>query len=469
MSLNVILLHPEEPSKVYQSLAPSRSAVETPIWSLMLAGALRRQHKEVAIVDMAAEGLSVEGAAERINDLRPHLTVAVVYSKQPSGSTHNMTTAIDVLKQVGGETMMVGGHPAALRDQTLKESGCDYVSNSEGLRLIREVLGGGFNGNDLLDPMTDLIDLPWDLLPMEKYRAYNWMSWGFASRQPYAALYSSLGCPHACHFCAVQSPFYAGQHAQGMKGNSYRMWSPQWVGEQLEHVVKTYGVKHVRIADEMFLLNVAHVEGICDEIIQRGLDLNLYVYARADTCGNQALLSKMKKAGFNWVCIGYESASAGVRQSVGKRYSNEVALQSRKNLKEAGIYLLANHIVGIHSETLEDMRATVAEAMEMMPEFWNVYCSTPYPGSALYREAVEKGWPLPKTWADYAQHSKNFTPHGTETMTPAEVVQFRDEAFQKFMQNPSYQSHVEKIFGVAARQDVEAMSRSRLERYVPAR
>ena len=250
----------------------------------------------------------------------------------------------------------------------------------------------------------------------------------------------------------------------GMKSNSYRMWSTKWVGDQLEYLVKTYGVKHVRIADEIFLLNLEHVEGICDEIIQRGLDLNIYVYARADTCGNQALLVKMKRAGFNWVCIGFESSSQAVRQSVGKKYSNETVKAARENLRQAGIHLLANHIVGLRGETLEDMRATVAEAMEMMPEFWNVYASTPYPGSALYCEAVEKGWPLPKTWADYAQHSKGFTPHGTETMSPAEVVQFRDEAFRTFMANPVYQDHVGKIFGEVARKEVAEMGGNMLER-----
>src|SRR3990167_3342400 len=123
MSLDVLILHPEEPAKVYQSLAPSRSALEPPIWALLLAGALRRQHREVAIVDMAAENLSVEEAAKRINDLKPRLTVAVVYSKQPSGSTHNMTTAGQVLRQVNGKTMMVGGHPSALTEKTMVEFG----------------------------------------------------------------------------------------------------------------------------------------------------------------------------------------------------------------------------------------------------------------------------------------------------------------------------------------------------------
>ena len=51
--------------------------------------------------------------------------------------------------------------------------------------------------------------------------------------------------------------------------NSYRFWSPQRVGDELEYLVETYGVRNVKFADEMFVLNKRHVEGICDEIINR--------------------------------------------------------------------------------------------------------------------------------------------------------------------------------------------------------
>lgn len=463
--LDVVFLHAESRKRTYGNLGKDLSCIETPIWSLMLAGRVQKEGYEVAIVDMAADDLTVEQAANRINSLEPKLTVAVVYAHQPSASTHNMSVAMEVLKLVDGKKAMVGGHPSALPDQSAEESGA-MVFCGEGIDRILGYLGNWNAGEKftLVDPDFTFNVLPWDLLPMQNYRAYNWLSWGFHSRQPYAAFYSSLGCPYACEFCAVQSPFYAGQSAMSMKANSYRRWSPKWVGDQLEHLVKTYGVKHVRIADEMFVLNEAHVSGICDEIIQRGLDLNIYVYARADTCGNQKLLEKMRKAGFGWVCVGFESSSEKVRKSVGKKYSDDTAKQCAANLKEAGINLLANHIVGLRGETLEDMEATLQEAMEMLPEFWNVYAATPYPGSPLYARAVKEGWPLPKRWEDYSQHSKNFVPHGTETMSPAEVVSFRDEAWQKFMRNPNYLSKMERQFGIAVKNEILEMANVKLER-----
>ena len=189
-----------------------------------------------------------------------------------------------------------------------------------------------------------------------------------------------------------------------------------------------------------------------------------HTYGRADTCVNKDMLEKMKRAGFNWVWVGFESSSQAVRESVGKIYSNNTAKKCATNLKEAGINLLANHIVGLRGETRQDMENTLAEAMEMLPEFWNVYCATPYPGSPLYTRAVKEGWPLPNKWEDYSQHSKNFVPHGTESVSPAEVVAFRDEAFLKFFRNPLYLEKMRIKFGESVKQDIISMTNVKLDR-----
>ena len=104
----------------------------------------------------------------------------------------------------------------------------------------------------------------WDLLPMSRYRAHNWHCLGGLDRQPYAALYTTLGCPYHCSFCCIQIPFKSGEEAGGVRGttNSYRYWSPDTVIQQLDVLVNNYGVRNVKIADEMFVLNRRHVLGV---------------------------------------------------------------------------------------------------------------------------------------------------------------------------------------------------------------
>jgi hypothetical protein len=43
--------------------------------------------------------------------------------------------------------------------------------------------------------------IAWDLRPMKKYRAHNWHCSGHLDREPYAAIYTTLGCPYKCSFC----------------------------------------------------------------------------------------------------------------------------------------------------------------------------------------------------------------------------------------------------------------------------
>ena len=104
--------------------------------------------------------------------------------------------------------------------------------------------------------------------------------------------------------------------------NSYRFWSPQRVGDELQHLVEDYGMRNVKFADEMFVLNRRHVEGICDEIIRRGLDLNIWAYARVDTV-KEGMLPKLKQAGFNWLAFGIEAANAKVRDDVQKGFDQD--------------------------------------------------------------------------------------------------------------------------------------------------
>src|SRR5262249_29463401 len=106
----------------------------------------------------------------------------------------------------------------------------------------------------------------WDLLPMGRYRAHNWHCLDGRDRQPYAAIYTTLGCPYPCSFCCIQAPFRSGERAAGLRetANSYRYWSVDAVLAQIDVLVQRYGVRNIKVADEMFVLNRRHVLGVCE-------------------------------------------------------------------------------------------------------------------------------------------------------------------------------------------------------------
>ncbi len=326
-----------------------------------MASFSRGQGLSVEIIDAEAEQLSPEEVAERVAATGPVLAAVVVYGHQPSASTQIMTASGQVcaaLKQQlpAQPVLLLGGHVAALPVRTLREEQADFVAVGEGLYTLtalvealktaatdlRQVPGLYYRAADgairwnqdralLLDLNEQMPGPAWDLLPMQRYRAHNWHCLDGRDRQPYAALYTTLGCPYHCSFCCIQAPFRTGEHAAGMQEttNSYRYWSPESVLAQIDVLVNRYGVRNIKIADEMFVLNRRHVLGICDLLIERKYDLNLWAYTRVDTI-KDGMLERMREAGFTWLAVGIEAGSERVRAEVDKDFDQDKVFDGRR-------------------------------------------------------------------------------------------------------------------------------------------
>lgn len=468
--IDVLLVNPGSRSAQYQNLGAEFSAVETPSLAALFATYLRKRGQSVAIIDAPALELSPQEVGRvATEDFDPLLVVLVVYGFQPSASTQNMTAAgatARAIKELRPDIkiMMTGTHPAALPRRTLMEERVDFVCSGEGPRTIAqttallkgkredfELVPGLYyrRGGVILNtaPAELLPDLDaampgaaWDLLPMSAYRAHNWHAFeSIDKRAPYASIHTSLGCPYRCNFCCINAPFGK---------SSYRTWSPASVAEELDTLVTTYGVRHVKFVDEMFVLNRAHVLGVCDKILERGLgdQLNIWAYARVDTVKDE-FLDKLRAAGFRWLALGIESGSKHVRDGADKALKSEDIIGTVRRIQAAGINVIGNYIFGLPDDTLSSMKETLTLSLEANCEFANFYSAMAYPGSKLYTLALEKGWKLPDSWIGYSQHSFDTEPLPTATLSGAEVLAFRDSAFRRYFTDPSYLAMIRRKFG----------------------
>jgi radical SAM superfamily enzyme YgiQ (UPF0313 family) len=492
--LDLVLINPASRTQVYQSLGTKLSAVENPVWAGLMAIFCRRKGLSVEIIDAEAEELIREEVAERVEDLNPVLAAVVVYGHQPSASTQIMTasgllcTAIRALCPAQ-PILLVGGHVAALPERTLNEEEADFVAAGEGLHTLVDLVQALKTPAPQLERVPGLwyradgavrftpdrplvtnldIEIPglaWDLLPMPRYRAHNWHCLGGRERQPYAALYTTLGCPYHCSFCCIQAPFRSGERAAGLREstNSYRYWSPDRVIEQIDVLVNEYGVRNLKIADEMFVLNRKHVLGICDRIIERGYDLNIWAYTRVDTI-KDGMLEKLKAAGFNWLALGIEAGADRVRENVDKGFAQEEIYKVIAHVRDAGINVIGNYIFGLPEDDLETMEATLDLAVDLNCEFANFYSAMAYPGSPLYDLAARQNIPLPQQWTGYAQHSRDCLPLPTRYLAAGEVLQFRDQAFLTYYTAERYLAMVEQRFGPETVAQIKQMTSYRLER-----
>jgi radical SAM superfamily enzyme YgiQ (UPF0313 family) len=245
--------------------------------------------------------------------------------------------------------------------------------------------------------------------------------------------------------------------------NSYRAWSPDHVVGQIDVLVNRHGVRNIKIADEMFVLNRKHVLGICERLIERKYDLNIWAYARVDTI-KDGMLEPLRAAGFTWLALGIESGAAQVRAAVDKRFDQDEVFEVVHKIRAAGINVIGNYIFGLPDDDLDTMQATLDLALELNCEFANFYSAMAYPGSPLHAQALRDGTPLPRTWTGYSQHARECLPLPTRHVSAAEVLRFRDEAFQRYYTNPGYLSMVQRRFGAAAAASLRRMAARQLER-----
>ena len=480
--IDCLFVHPNAAHLIYQELSNELSAVEPPIWAALLANGLRYKGFEVDILDCEAEKLSVIDASDKINEIAPRLVAIIVYGQQPSASTQNMTGASALCKELKTrypelKIILVGLHPSALPKLTIEQEPVDFVCQGEGLHTLdallqsrytpdlQKVPGLWYREDGIVrntppalvieDLETSLPGIAWDLLPMNKYRTSNWHSFtNNMARTPFASLYTSLGCPFKCTFCCINAPFGK---------PSFRYWKPEFIIREFDKIAKM-GIRNIKIADEMFVLNENHFMRLCELIIERNYDFNIWAYARVDTV-KEKYLETLGKAGVKWLALGIESGNKAVRTDVVKgRFEDINIYDIVKKVQGHGIRVMGNFIFGLPEDTLGTMQETLALAIDLQCEMVNFYCAMAYPGSKLYELAIQEKWELPDSWLGYSQHSFETKPLPTRHASAAEVLKFRDDAFHQYFSLPSVLEKTRSIFGQTTHDDIISMTSKRLRR-----
>jgi anaerobic magnesium-protoporphyrin IX monomethyl ester cyclase len=481
--LDVVLVKPGAQRDLYGELARGTlTGIEPPLWGALAAAWLREKGYGVDLLDAELEGWSPEEAAEQALARSPRLVGVVASGTNPSASTMSMLGAGQLLTALRSRSprtplFIMGLHPSALPERTLMEENADFVVQGEGFYTLAPLVeaikegvppagipglwrreGGKAVPAERPPLFADLDALPlpaWDLLDLSRYRAHNWHCFDPRyPRSPYGVLYTNLGCPFRCSFCCINALFGR---------NTIRYRSPERVIEEIDLLVNRHGVRTIKIIDEMFAINEDRVVRLCDLIIGRGYDLNFWAYARVNTV-TERMLRKMKQAGIHWAAYGFESGSDAVLDGVTKGVRPGQLETAVRMTRDAGLSIIGNFMFGLPEDDESTMRQTLELAERIDCEFVNFNCTMAYPGSELYREAVGKGLPLPATWEGFTQYGYESMPLPTRHLTAAQVLAFRDRAFDEYFARPSYLAMLEAKFGPAARRGVEEMLKTPLRR-----
>lgn len=366
----------------------------------------------------------------------------------PSASTMTMVGTIEVCKAIKErfpeqKIFVWGGHPTVMPERTKLETGADRV-----------IVGTDFGCEPCDIPMVD-----WNKIDPSKYKAHNWHCFGdLENREPYAVIWTTLGCPYQCEFCCINNVF---------EKRIYKMREMKDVLAEVDYLVKNFGIKNLKIMDELFVSNNRkRVEEFCNGIIDRGYKLNMWCFARTDTVRPE-LLALLKKAGVNWIAYGFESVS---QKSVDAQRKGSKVSEYEKVIgwtKDAGISIIADFIAGFWDDDYESLQQSYDFMCKHNFEFINLYPLFAYPGTPLYDRYLRDGIVKePNSWSEYSLYGVDCNPCPTKYLTRAQVLQWRDDKYVEYYKRPEYLEMIENKFGIDTRRHIENMAEMRLERNI---
>jgi radical SAM superfamily enzyme YgiQ (UPF0313 family) len=151
-----------------------------------------------------------------------------------------------------------------------------------------------------------------------------------------------------------------------------------------------------------------------------------------------------------------ESGSQDVLDRSKKGITLEQSETAIRLTREAGILSMAYFIIGLPGETAETVRESIRFAKRIRPDYVNFHVATPFPGTELYEEALEKGWLTSTNWDDFEEEGSAVLQAGE--LTPGELRGLQARAMRAFYLRPS--RLLEELRGLGSWAELRAKMRA---------
>jgi len=403
----ILLILP--PSTVYFG-DPTVPVVTPPLGLAYIAAYLEKFGYQVEILDTIAEGknktlvnkqkkyslygLNDKEILDKIKEFHPDIVGITSMYTAYAGDAHRVA---GLVKRYDKKVSVVfgGAHATIFPELTLKDKNVDLVVMGEGelifLDLVRKLEKNksllyttgtiAKKGKKIIKNKPkefikniDILPFPaWHLLPMESYLKIN--DSDYAMRNPGMVMITSRGCPGKCIYCSIHSVW----------GHFWRGRNQENVVDEIEKLVKEYGVKEIYFMDDSMGISPPRLEKICKEIIRRKIDIRWTVpNGIAHWTLNEDLLKLMKESGCYRITFGIESGNPQVRRFIGKPYPLEQAKKMIRYANKIGMWTICTNIIGFPEETREQIKDTVKFAIESDTDLAVFYLLCPHPGTQAY-------------------------------------------------------------------------------------
>jgi radical SAM superfamily enzyme YgiQ (UPF0313 family) len=273
--------------------------------------------------------------------------------------------SIDVVKEVLPDTITVvgGPHPTLALDEVVENSKVDHIVTHEGeitfVELLRQLQAGEKPSRVLKGEKPDL-----DLLPFAARDLFlnEWRKAGFELETPeipmgnlpppFVTIIAGRGCAYNCSFCQpAERRLFEGKVRRRSVSN---------VISELEYLRDQYRFKSLLIHDDCLTEDRNWVMEFCESYRSRGFDQPFFCQSRADIIvKNQDMVKLMYQAGLRGMLIGFESGSSRMLKFLRKGTTVEQNIEAGRICHRLGIQVWANYMLGLPTETREEIMETV--------------------------------------------------------------------------------------------------------------
>ena len=200
-------------------------------------------------------------------------------------------------------------------------------------------------------------------------------------------IFTSRGCPYKCAFCS--SRVFWGKT---------RFFSADYVVEEIEQILDSYPeTAHIPFMDDLFIADRKRLERIISLLENKGLSRAVqYSFSVRANLVSGELCELLKRLLIGTVNFGAESASDRILEILKKQTTGELNQKALDILYKHGIPTTCSFIIGVPTETEEEVRATydflcrnISEGKLSPHSAVNILM--PLPGTPIWDYAVEHG------------------------------------------------------------------------------
>ncbi len=312
--------------------------------------------------------------------------------------------AIRLIKKTSPKTITVvgGPHPSLMLSEVEKERNIDHIITGEGEISFVELLKDIEKGRRPPRVIRGIVPEDLDQLPFidrELFRdlEYPLMVEGFD--RPFVSLIAGRGCKFNCSFCQPAERILFGRRV--------RRRTPGNVIGELRQLRKRYHFKSMMIHDDCITEDQPWVVEFCRQYKANGFKQPFACQSRADIiCRNEEMVALMKEAGLSLLFIGFESGNQRVLNFLRKGTKVEDNYRAAEICRKYGIKIWANYMMGIPTETKEEVMDTVRMIQAIKPDHYSPAFFTPHPGSDLFSYCEKHGLSLIQSHDSYRRNPK---------------------------------------------------------------